>query len=355
MSAKKTQRRRNAGGASRMTGGGSILVVALQSAPRLLESFGVDPATAARRAGLDLRVLADPESRIPFSLLGRFMAECVRATRCEHFGLQLGAEEGLGALGVVGHFVQHASDVGTALRNLSSFLHHQETGGTVTLSVERGVAVLDYAIELSNLPAADQIADSALGIAMSLMRFLCGEAWTPHEVLLMHERPRDVAPYRRVFQAPVRFGAERNALLFSARWLEHRIQTADPVMRKILESKITELETGNRAELPAQMRGIIRAMLLSGESSSDAVAHRLSITRRTLHRRLQAHGVTFEQLLDRLRFDLAQQLLRHSTASMTDIAVALNYANASAFTRAFRRWSGGAPSRWRDENQPSAQ
>jgi AraC-like DNA-binding protein len=92
-------------------------------------------------------------------------------------------------------------------------------------------------------------------------------------------------------------------------------------------------------------------MLLSGESSSEAVARRLSITRRTLHRRLQAHGMTFEQLLDRLRFDLAQQLLQHSAASMTEIAMALNYANASAFTRAFRRWSGVAPSAWRGQHR----
>ena len=69
--------------------------------------------------------------------------------------------------------------------------------------------------------------------------------------------------------------------------------------------------------------------------------------------RLRAHGVSFEQQLDRLRFDLAQQLLQHSAVSMTDIAVALNYANTSAFTRAFHRWSGSTPSTWRRQCGPA--
>ncbi|TMH33845.1 MAG: AraC family transcriptional regulator [Betaproteobacteria bacterium] len=188
---------------------------------------------------------------------------------------------------------------------------------------------------------------------MSLMRYLCGETWMPNEVQLMHERPRDVAPYRRLLGARVRFGAVRTALLFAARWLDHRIASGDPTMRRILESRITELEAGNRAELPARLRGLVRAVLLSGESPSEAVARRLSISQRTLHRRLRAHGVSFEQLLDRLRFDLAQQLLQHSAVSMTDIAVALNYANTSAFTRAFHRWSGSTPSTWRRQCGPA--
>jgi AraC-like DNA-binding protein len=88
-------------------------------------------------------------------------------------------------------------------------------------------------------------------------------------------------------------------------------------------------------------------MLLSGESSIDVMAARLGVSRRTLHRRLQPHGVTYEQLLDDVRCGLAQQMLRHSHASMTDIALALNYANASAFTRAFRRWTGSPPTDWK--------
>jgi AraC-like DNA-binding protein len=333
---------------------GSILVVALKAAPRMLASMGVDPAEVARRARLDLRLLGEPEGRISFHLAGRFIDECVRASGCEHFGLLLGTEQGLGALGLVGHLIQHSSDVGTGLRNLSNYLHHQEIGGVATVSVDRGIAALDYAIELPGLPAAEQVADAAMGIGLSLMRFLCGSEWAPRETQFMHPRPRDTAPFKRAFASPVRFGAERNALLFDARWLDHRIASADPVMRRMLEARISELETDTHAELPARVRGVARALLLAGDASCEAAAQRLAMTRRTFHRRLAAHGVSYETLLDQLRFEIARQLLRHSAASLTEVSAALNYANVSAFTRAFRRWSGSTPGAWRAEDSASS-
>jgi AraC-like DNA-binding protein len=96
-----------------------------------------------------------------------------------------------------------------------------------------------------------------------------------------------------------------------------------------------------------QLRSLLRDALLAGDASSDEVARRLSITHRTLHRRLKIFDATYEALFDETRFDLARQLLKNSRASMIDIAAALNYNNASAFTRAFRRRTGMTPSEWR--------
>ncbi len=66
-----------------------------------------------------------------------------------------------------------------------------------------------------------------------------------------------------------------------------------------------------------------------------------------MHRRLSAFGTTFHALADEVRFELAQQMLEISTMDVRQIAQALDYADASAFTRAFRRWSGNTPARWR--------
>ena len=326
---------------------GWVLSTALKAAPRLLQEAGVDPATVARRTGFDLRRLDDPESTISFASAGRFLAECARATHRPHFGLMVGTEEGFAALGVVGHLVQHSRDVRTALRNLTGYLHHQEIGGVSTLVVEHGIGVLEYALHQRGLDGTDQIIDTGLGIGVSILRFMCGPEWKPIEIQLARAPPKEAAPYRRLFGAPVRFGADRNALLFHERWLDHRLQGADPNLRKILEATIGEMEARRSAEFPDRVRTLIRTQLLSGGCTSEETARRMAMTRRTLHRRLAGDEFTFERLLDETRFDLARQLLRNSRASMVDIAAALNYANASAFTRAFRRWAGVAPSAWR--------
>jgi AraC-like DNA-binding protein len=192
--------------------------------------------------------------------------------------------------------------------------------------------LVEYTIQQPGIVAADQIADGSMGVAAAIMRYMCGPAWSPIEVQLMHAPPRDPAPYRRLLGAPMRFGAERNAILFSSKWLDRRLSGADPGLRKILHDKIAELETRRAADFPTQLSTIIRTMLLAGQSV-DELARRLAVNRRTLHRQLSAYHLTYEQLLDATRFDIAAQLLRNSHASMTQIAATLDYANPSADPR----------------------
>jgi AraC-like DNA-binding protein len=341
---------RPGGGYAPRRGNGWMLGLALQAAPRLLAEMGADPGRVAARAGLRLERLDEPDAVIAFTVGGRFLRECARATGCEHFGLQVGVEGGFTALGIVGHLVLHSPDVRSALTALSMYLHHQETGGIATFGVEGQVAVVAYALAQRGIAGVDQIGDAAIGVGLSILRYMCGPAWMPSEVQLERAAPANATPWRRAFGAPVRFGAERNALVFPARWLEHRLERADPNLRRVLEEKIGELEAIRGAEFPSRLRGVVRTLLLAGESSSEAVARRLSISRRTLHRRLEAHGVTYERLLDETRYDLARQLLGKSRASMIEISVALDYANPGAFTRAFRRWARCSPSEWRRRN-----
>ena len=75
-----------------------------------------------------------------------------------------------------------------------------------------------------------------------------------------------------------------------------------------------------------------------------------SIHERTLHRRLKAHGTSFRQLVDDGRFTIALQMLESSSASLRQIAAALDYADVRAFNRAFKRWSGTSPARWRRQH-----
>ncbi len=326
---------------------GSILAVAFRAAPDLLREFGVDPGVVARKAGFDLSLFDDPTAVVPFSVFGRFLAECVDATNCPHFGLLMGAQEGLTALGIVGHLAQQSADVGTALRNVVDYLHHQEVGGVSTLSIEDDVAVVDYMIQQNDVVATDQIADGGIGIAVAVMRSLCGPAWNPIEVMLMRAKPRDLAAYWRVFRAPVRFGAERNALMFHAKWLRHSLPAGDATLRAIVVDRIAELERQRQAEFPALARKSIRASILAGRSTIDDVSSDLGLNRRTLHRRLLPYGLNGKRLVEETRFEIAKQMLQGSEASMVEIALKLNYTNASAFTRAFRQWSGQSPSQWR--------
>ena len=91
----------------------------------------------------------------------------------------------------------------------------------------------------------------------------------------------------------------------------------------------------------------MRSRLASNRCSVEDIADLLAIHRRTLSRRLKGDGAGYRDISNEIRFQIARQLLEDTEVPLGQIAAALDYSEASAFTRAFRRWSGETPSAWR--------
>ena len=95
------------------------------------------------------------------------------------------------------------------------------------------------------------------------------------------------------------------------------------------------------------LRRVLETELLKGPCTSIEIARLFSMHHRTLGRHLAREGVTFQQVVDEIRFTIARDLLANTELSLDQISVMLRYSEPSAFTRAFRRWSGQSPSAWR--------
>jgi AraC-like DNA-binding protein len=326
---------------------GYLRVGPIQGLPSLLRALGQDPDTVIRGAGVDPELLADPENFIGFTALGRLLAACAASTACPHFGLLLGQRTGLEALGLVGLLAEHSPNVGSALHNLVLHLHLHDRGAVPTLVIEGECALFGYAIYQPGVEGTRQIYDGALAIVFNILKALCGPLWQPTEVLFSHSKPANSEPFRRFFQARLRFDAERSALVFSAACLRQPLGGSNPLLRKLLEERIALLESLGAGDIVSQVRRVLHHRLLSGQGSLGQVAEIFAIHRRTLNRRLRGHGLTFQHLLDEVRYAIACQLLRETDMAIVEIGTALGYADPAAFTRAFRRWSGTTPSAWR--------
>jgi AraC-like DNA-binding protein len=146
-------------------------------------------------------------------------------------------------------------------------------------------------------------------------------------VFIPHARPRDIGPYRRLLKVQPRFDAEFCAIRFAASWLSRPVAGSDPVRRR---EALAQLEAAGAGEFVDQVIRAVRTVLLQGKHSGDDVAQMLSMHRRTLNRRLQARGTTFQQVLDKVRFDVARQLLGESDIPLDDVA---NHAGTVAACR----------------------
>ena len=309
-----------------------------------LRDFGLDPDPIIKEAGLDPRLFEDGANVISHLALGRLCALSVARTHCPHFGLLVGQRATILSLGIVGRLMLHSETVDEALRNLVAHLGVQNRGAVGALAVNGATAVFSYAVYQPETESADQICDGALACMVTALRTLLGEGWAPSEVLLPRAGPADAEPYRRHFRAPVRFDQEIAALVFPARCLQRRIAGADPLLRAMLEERVAHLKGDHVAD---DIRRLLRTRLANDTCSAEGLAGLLAMHRRTLNRRLGAEGTRFRTVVNEVRFEIARQLLADTGLSFGQIAAALDYSEASAFTRAFRRWSGQTPSAWR--------
>ena len=316
--------------------------------PPLLRELGVEPASVFKRVGIDQAAFTDVANRLPFDRVGRLLNECVAATSCPHFGLLLGMRSGPAAAGIAGHLFRHAESVHAALHLLIAHLHLHDRGGVVALT-SRGAADVEfsYVIYHPNTPGTPLILDACITIACSIMRCLCGARWTPSEVMLSRERPRNIGPYRSFFRAPIRFDAPRSGLLFPACHLDQTIAGADPVARMRLLKLAAELEAARPSTVTELTVRALSRMVIAMPPSGDKVAEVLGIKPRRLRERLEAEGSSVKELLADLRCELARQLLEESHMPIGDIASTLHYSKPGAFSRAFKGWTGKTPRQWR--------
>lgn len=315
--------------------------------PGVLTAYGIDPLPIYTAAGVAPEVFGHPDNALPMAHLGRLAQLSAESTGREDFGLLVAEGTSASNLGLLGFLVKQAPDVRTALKDITRYLHHTDHAAVPSFAIQGEEALVGYSIIEPKVPAADIICDGAIAIYRNILKGLCGPQWEPMEVRISRRRPAHPARYERYFGVPVLFDTEATTLTFDARWLEMPLPHADAALRQLLQEQIDLLEAEEAGHLSEQVRRLLRTSLLTRGGSIDDIAGLLRLSRRTLSRRLDQEGTTFRQLTDEIRFEVARQFIENTTMSMTQIALAMKYSETSAFSRAFRQWSGLAPRAWR--------
>jgi AraC-like DNA-binding protein len=326
---------------------GRVRVAPLRHIPEVLSSFGLPIEPLLDEVGLPRNVFTQLEGTVDVETAAQLLALCAEHTKCAHFGLLVGQKAMPESLGLIGLSMLHSADVGTALRGLILTLHLHGRAVVPTLVVRDDVALFGVSLYSDYGVGVPHVADLAIAMGCNLMRAMCGPKWMPNEVLFSHRAPDDRRPYSRFFKAPLRFGADHTALVFPSSWLGHRVPGANRDRRRALQQAITVLLSQQDFNLLTKVRRALFALIVQNDVSVEGVAAMLGMHRRTLNRRLAEHGTTIAKMLNQVRFQLARQLLSETELPFVEIAMTLNYTDASTFTRAFRSWSGVTPSAWR--------
>ena len=171
----------------------------------------------------------------------------------------------------------------------------------------------------------------------------------PREVWFTHAAQGPAEEYQQVLGCPVLFERDRMALRYDDEALAAAARQHDPQLFRILESHAERVlaEMPAPATLRERVRREVVQRLREGEPAIAGIAEAMATSERSLQRKLQAEGVSFRDVVDEARHKLAVVYLGDQNLSLTDVACLLGYSEAAAFTRAFKRWTGQAPSQAR--------
>ena len=330
---------------------GMVRVGPIQAIAELLRERGHDPAEVFEAAGVDLKILDNPDNVISFETRAHLLEVCSELTACEHFGHLVGRQDSLSAFGMVGYFCMHSPTVESALENLVRYMHLHVRGGGVNLEQSGSTAYFGYEIYQPLAERTYQLEDAAIAATYNVIQELCGSDWGATEIWFTHRMPNNLSPYRKFFQAPMRFDMEKCGIFFSARWLKRPVRAADPELSRLLHKEIDDLEARYQENFSEQVRRVIHDALLARHCTAEHVSALFSMHSRTFHRRLKAEGTTFQSMVDETRYHISRQMLETSDAALSHIADMLGYTDVRTLNRAFKRWSGSTPAQWRRDRR----
>jgi AraC-like DNA-binding protein len=317
---------------------------------RFAVSKGANEAILLAHAGIDAGHLADQDNRIPLESYVTLMREAKRLTGDDALGLHYGEFNDFAEISVVGLIAAASETMLDALVQLNRYrglVIEVETDGD-RFKLERIDGVLWLFDTRRNPNDFYELTESTFArMSVGVRAF----TQTPlvHEIHVTHPRPSYASEYQRIFQVPVTFSSNKNAVALTDAWATTRVAQQPRYVFGILsehaEKLLKNLEDSKSAR--GRVESLLMPLLHTGDASMDKIAEALAMSRQTLFRKLKDEGTTFEKVLDELRHKLALHYLNGKKVSISETAYLVGFSEAAAFSRAFKRWTGKSPSEMR--------
>lgn len=308
---------------------------------------------ALKRHGLVLSDIASPYAWVPLRCHTELLEEAAQLTRNDYLGFEIGRRFDQRSLGPFCGLLANAGTLREVFEHYRSFQSVWQANTSFVTERHGAVTHFNYVIDDPNIWPRRQDAELTIAALVTLGRQLGFANWAPETVEFEHALPTDTRPLRTFFAAPV-FGArDANRLVVANVDLDRPLGHGGnhSAGSKVLERHLLDLMSHDSGEREAI--GIVDGTVAiinrrMGRAPLDiaAVALEMHTSERSLRRHLEEAGTSFRDLVQEQRLLRAQSLLRGGRTPVVEAAARLGYADAAAFCRAFREWTGMSPMRF---------
>jgi len=323
---------------------------------RAVEAKGLDAAALMRQAGMDLSLLDDPLARYPSEQTMAFWTLALQASGDPLLGLHTARHISPATFHALGYAALASSTLDEYFQRAARYFRVVTDAGelTYTRTPSHG--------RLTMLGHPALIASDTAGVAWCLIDCfiyttlrVCGLLYGPSFEVLEIRLQRPAPSQREVFEQVLRhapiYGCDDNTVLVADDVLRKPLPHANTILARVNEEALSRYlaDLNHGDNVSARLKRLLQERLPSGDPSQDELAALLHMTTRSLQRRLAELGTTYRELINQTRHELSLEYLAQRQHSISDIAYLLGFAEVSAFTRAFKRWTGQSPTAWREQ------
>jgi len=312
-------------------------------------AFGERTLKCANHAAmLDIEAIEDQDCFIPHVTVTTFAQTVAKASGEQYFGLILAPHLTIASKGCWAEYMLGAPSLRAAIERGIATIGFHSRGDVMSLTEKAGKARLGYLSAAKGREGYVHVALGSVGIMLSLCRAFLPDHWRPTRIEIDIAPPRHRGAFEDTFQCPVVFDAQGLFVYFKSDELHSR--PAHSVARRLItigDMARARVECGRLDSLPEVIVQQIWSQVLAGSISIESTACSVGTSVRTLQRELNRAGTGFRDLANAVRTKRAIELLRETTAPITDISAALGYSAPAHFSRAFRHATGFSPQEFR--------
>ena len=313
---------------------------------------GMDSGQIEHILGRSLAEIESSDYRIALESYHALWALALNYTENPALGLKLGSKLRNDEMGLVGHIFFNSETLGKALIQLERYCLLENEGVHIEVKTDEELAYINFICD-DDYAYCTADMDRTLAIFLYRARQYINPSLSIEFVHFQHPIPSYHEEYAAVLPCPVAFGKDHCCIAFKKRFLDYQLPQRSSYLHKLLTRHVESLlkKLRPKLSLTIEVRKLIEQKLAKDSVDAEHIADKMCMSRHTLYRKLKQEGTAFHELVDQVRKDKALSYIKQNKHSLSEIAFLLGFSELSAFSRAFKRWTGHSPVNYKSKSR----
>jgi len=308
---------------------------------------GIDPALLESTLKFKLQDLETSDFRLSISVYNDLWHLALEFSDDPSLGLKLAQNPYNEEMGLVAHIFFNSPTFSAGLKQYQRYYSLVNEGMHIEIETDDEAAYVKYICDEADVYCP---ADMEHTLAISVLRVKqnISASISLLAVHFEHSAPEDITLYEKIFPCSIEFDRPHCALIFKKDYLNYKLPKRSAYLYKILTHHIEALLKKVRPEstFAIKVKSLVERQLAKDCIDAEHIAEKLYMSRHTLYRKLKLEQVSFHDLVDQVREEKAYALLDQKKHSLSEVAFLLGFSELSAFSRAFKRWTGQSPAKY---------